>query len=72
MNPAGTVDTQNITISYNTATNQLSETGTGMSNNGICRASGSWSTNYGSLADFVDEVSVIPSVDTQNRPLMDT
>ena len=60
MNPAGTVDTQNITISYNTATNQLSETGTGMSNNGICRGSVSWSTNYGSVADFVDEVSVIP------------
>jgi hypothetical protein len=60
MNPAGTVDTQNITTSYNTATNQLSETGTGMTNNGICQRSGSWSTNYGSVADFVDEVSVIP------------
>jgi hypothetical protein len=60
MSPAGTVTTQNITISYNTATNQLSETGTGMFNNGMCHANRSWSTNYGSVADFVDEVSVIP------------
>jgi hypothetical protein len=54
------VATQDTTTSYNTATNQLLETGTGMSNNGICRRSVSWSTNYGSVADFVDEVSVIP------------
>lgn len=54
------VDSQNITISYNPATNQLSETGTGTSNNGRCWWSFSWSTNYGSVADFVDEVSVIP------------
>jgi hypothetical protein len=56
MNPI--VDSQYITISYNTATNQLSEIGTGTSN--TCQWSFSWSTNYGSVADFVDEVSVIP------------
>jgi len=54
------VDTENITSFYNTATNQLSETGTGMSSNGRCQRSVSWSTNYGSVADFVDDVSVIP------------
>lgn len=62
MTAAGTVDTRDITISYNTATNQLSEMGTGMSNNGMCRSSVSWLTSYGSVADFVDEVSVIPPV----------
>ena len=62
MNPAGTVGTHNITASYNTATNQLSETGTAMSNNGMCRSSVSWLTSYGSVADFVDEVSVIPPI----------
>ncbi len=54
------VATQSITASYNTATNQLSETGTGMSNNGMCRRNVTWLTSYGSVADFVDEVSVIP------------
>ena len=52
--------TQNILASYDTATNQLSETGTVTSNNGMCQGNVSWSTNYGSVADFVDEVSVIP------------
>ena len=51
--------TQNITSSYNTATNQLSATGTATSSLG-CQYSGSWSTNYGSVADFIDEVSVVP------------
>lgn len=60
MNPAGTVSTQEITASYNTASNQLSETGTGTSNNGMCRSRVRWLTSYGSVADFVDEVSVIP------------
>lgn len=54
------VDTVHITTSHNTATNQLSGTAAGSSNNGSCSRSGSWSTNYGSVADFVDEVSVIP------------
>ena len=60
MNPAGTVDTQDVTASYNTATNQLSEMGTGMSSNGMCRRSFIQLTNYRSVADFVEEVSVIP------------
>jgi hypothetical protein len=51
--------TQNITSSYNTATNQLSATGTATDSLG-CQYSGSWSTNYGPVADFIDEVSVIP------------
>jgi hypothetical protein len=51
--------TQNITSSYSTPTNQLSATGTATSSLG-CMYSGSWSTNYGSVADFIDEVSVIP------------
>jgi hypothetical protein len=55
-----TVATQNITTSYNTATNQFSATGTGTYSNGICGRSISWSMTYGSVADFVDEVSVIP------------
>jgi len=67
MNPAGTVGTHNITASYNTATNQLSETGTAMSNNGMCRSSVSWLTSYGSVADFVDEVSVIPPLTMRQR-----
>jgi hypothetical protein len=54
------VATQNITTSYNPATNQFSAMGTGMNNNGICRRSVSWSTTYDSVADFVDEVSVAP------------
>jgi len=54
------VDTLHITTSYNTATNQLSATGTGTFNSGTCSKSGSWSTTYGSVADFVDEVSAIP------------
>jgi hypothetical protein len=58
MNPAGTVSTQDVTASYNTGSNQLSETGTGMS--GMCRSSVVWLTSYSSVADFVDEVSVIP------------
>ncbi len=51
--------TQNITSSYDTATNRLSATGTATSSLG-CQYSGSWSTNYGSVADFIDEVSVVP------------
>ena len=54
------VSTQDITASYNTASNQLSETGTSMSSNGMCRSNFSWLTSYGSVADLVDEVSVIP------------
>jgi hypothetical protein len=52
--------TDDTTTSYNTATNLFSATGTGMYNHDLCRRSVSWSTTYGSLADFVDEVSVIP------------
>lgn len=51
--------TQNITSSYSTATNLLSSTGTATDSLG-CQYSGSWSTNYGSVADFIDEVSVSP------------
>jgi hypothetical protein len=51
--------TQNVTSSYNTATNQLSATGTAASSLG-CQYSSSWSTNYDSVADFIDEVSVVP------------
>ena len=51
---------QDITTSYNIATNQLVASATGTSINGICRTSSSWSTNYGSVADFVEEVSVVP------------
>ena len=54
------VATEDITISYNIATNQLVASATGTSINGICRTAGSWSTNYGSIADFVEEVSVVP------------
>ena len=54
------VATQDITASYNTASNELADTGTGTYGNGVCRSSFSSSTSYGSLADFVDEVSVIP------------
>lgn len=57
--PFVTTSTQNITSSYNTATNQLSATGTATDSLG-CQYSGSWSTNYSSSADFIDEVSVIP------------
>ena len=52
------VDTKNIAISYNTATNQLLETGTGTTNNGRCQTNFSWVTDYRSLADFLYEVSV--------------
>ena len=52
--------TDDTTTSYNTATNLFSATGTGMYNHDLCRRSVSWSTTYGSLADFVDEASVIP------------
>ena len=51
--------TQNITSSYDAATNRLSATGAATSSLG-CQYSGSWSTNYGSVADFIDEVSVVP------------
>jgi hypothetical protein len=52
--------TDDTTAAYNTATNLFSATGTGMHNHGLCRRSVSWSTTYGSLGDFIDEVSVIP------------
>jgi hypothetical protein len=52
--------TDDTTTSYNTATNLFSATGTGMYIQGLCRRSVSWTTTYASLADFVDEVSVIP------------
>jgi hypothetical protein len=57
---AATVAIQNVTASYNAATNQLSEMSSGTSNDGMCQNTTSWSTNYGSVQDFTDEVSVIP------------
>ena len=52
--------TEDTTTSYNIATNLFSATGTGMFNHGLCRRSVSWSTTYASLAEFIDEVSMIP------------
>jgi len=53
-----TVDTKNIATVYNTAANQLLETGTGTSNNGRCQIDFSWTTSYRSVVDFAYEVSV--------------
>jgi hypothetical protein len=52
------VDTKSIAIVYNTAANQLVESGTGTNNNGLCQMNFSWTTNYRSVVDFVYEVSV--------------
>jgi hypothetical protein len=57
---SSTAAIQNVTASYNAATNQLSEMSSGTSNDGMCQNTTSWSTNYGSVQDFTDEVSVIP------------
>jgi hypothetical protein len=54
------VATQDITTSYNIATNQLVASATGTSINGICQTSSSWSTTYGSVADFVEDVVWYP------------
>ena len=54
------IATEDITISYNVATNQLVASATGASINGICQTSANWSRTYGSVADFVEEVSVVP------------
>src|SRR5437016_8500213 len=54
------IDTQSIAAFYNTGTNRFVETGTGVATNGQCRTTTSWSTSYDSIADFVDEVSVLP------------
>jgi hypothetical protein len=54
------VATEDITISYNPTTNQLVALATGTSINGICQTGANWSRTYGSVADFVEEVSVVP------------